>query len=425
MRAPRRFSSTPVGAAPPGLSPSTPAASTHRAANARAVAASTRAPAARPRRIGYESWARRVATELDSLGAVKKASRLRACGTTLVTACGACGDSYAHVAVVADCGLRVCPLCARMASEKAQLEASRAVALVPELVARGIGAAVAKAGLAWEKASGAVKHWSSRLTESAKGTSYASKMLDAAEGRRRAARRRLSDVRGSRAWRWRLVTVSPQWTPADPAEVTAAGLRRRIVELWERWRAVWQVIGAGGAAAAMAHVELSSAGHLHIHALVYGPWRAAPEVRAAAGCIVDVRAVTDLAGGLREALKYSLKGPGVRGGWIAGEPSTVADPRLAAAWQVASHGAQLVRHFGPMRAAMAHVEGVEGVEGVEPGAAGEVCCASCGMSLAGAARRVESLSAVARAVGPQWSRAPTRDATGRVLPPRVALVRRL
>lgn len=177
------------------------------------------------------------------------------------------------------------------------------------------------------------------------------------------------------AWRWRLITVSPPWSPTDPREVDPAGLARRVADLRARCAALWDhALSIGGLAAVTMRVELSARGHVHMHMLYFGPWQHAMHLRRVAGCVVDVRLVrpdrdtrgvvldrgevraggVDIEGAVREVAKYALKSPGsCAQEWTAGASRRVAHPRLVAAWQTATRDAQLVTHRGTMRGALA------------------------------------------------------------------------
>ena len=468
-----------ASSAPTTPAPTTPAADRRaRRARARAaVARSHRSYAARPVNRGERSYRHAVAAQLDVLGRADKARALRQCGeTAMVWECSPCGDPHASVAVLVGCGLRVCPYCATAAGAAARARGLRALATLPGVMRRGHSEALDAARAETHKRAEAVAYWQSKA-QGSKAVDYFTRQLTAATERYRAARRVEAEVASVHRWRWRLITVSPKWTPADPTEVEVEGLRRRSAEAWEVWGRVWGVVGAGGHAAAIAHIECSASGHIHVHALVFGPWRDVEDMAEAAGCIVDVQKRYDghaadddgaeaddddggaeaddddggaeaddddgegaigraLRGAATEALKYALKGPGLRSEWVAGAPYEVASPRLAAAWQVACEHAQLVRRWGPMRDADREASTAAPSSDARADAADQLdadaapvlgrCCASCGASLAGVVPRVERTADVARALGPRWTRAPSRHPVwGTPLPARVALVRRV
>ncbi len=430
-----------ASSAPTTPAPATPA-DARRARRARgraAVARSARSYAARPVVRGERSFRHAVAAQLEVLLRPEHARALRQCGETAAVVECSCGDRYASVDVLVGCGLRVCPWCATRTAAAARARGLRAMAALPGVMRREHAAALAAVRAETRKHAAAVAHWKDKRLDALKAqrsqaVDYFTRQLAAAMGRRRAARRVEAEVAAVHRWRWRLVTVSPQWAPADPEAVTVAGLRDRSAEAWEAAKRVWGVVGAGGHAAAVAHLECSDGGHVHVHALVFGPWRDKAELASAAGCFVDVREADD--GAVAEALKYALKGPGLRSEWVAGAGRRVASPRLAAAWQVACEGAQLVRRYGPMRDADREASTAAPSSGARADAADQLdadaapsqgrCCASCGASLAGVVPRVERTADVARALGPRWTRAPSRHPVwGTPLPARVALVRRV
>ena len=292
------------------------------------------------------------------------ARRLRLCGTMAqVRTCGGCGDPHARVEVSATCDVRACPLCAR---RRATRETHR------------IGGAAARvAGYVAARREASRLEVERELAEREAQTRR-TRARDRDCGRLRG---QLADLRAEArgGWRWRLVTLSPPWRPSDPREYSVASLRRRLVELRAAGGRVWELLGVGGRAGAYVRVELSAGGHVHCHALVYGPWRSQRALQRRAGLMVDVRLARGNA--LREVVKYALKAPSPRGAWLAGESSPVAHPALAAAWTVATKGRRLVEPFGVMRDAV-HAEDAAAEDG-DSAAAGERAegparCATCG-----------------------------------------------
>jgi hypothetical protein len=221
-----------------------------------------------------------------------------------------------------------------------------------------------------------------------------------------------------------MITISPRWTPASEDDLSPDGLRRRIDLVRSAWHRVWSdVLSAGGLAAATLSIELSDKGHVHGHALVYGPFVLPDHLRRAAQCIVDVRKVrhcdpselvvdyasprprgsmsgTDFAAGqtIREAVveaaKYCIKLPVESHRWLAGEARRVVHPALAARWAVACRSQQLVSHYGVMRDAIAAAEMCAPEEQEEPAKAPVEPCRHCGapISLDPAAARQVRLS---------------------------------
>lgn len=356
---------------------------------------------ARGSRRGWREWVEGVASALEELGAHDQGQSLRQCGRLArVSGCGSCGEPAAHVEVHATCDVRVCPWCARLGARERVEHLGRAAELVPGLATTRAREVDGELVEAVEAATASRDRWRGIAERHREAAGYArtpsscaerlrlaegaEKRAAAAEERRRLARFELSRVREWKSWRWRLVTISPKWTPGDPQALTVAGLRRRVDDVLRRWRECWDAgARAGGAAAAWVRVELSDAGHVHCHALVYGPWLRVEWWAARAGCFVDVRAprdvssraeelprrggvvVDDLAPGeldaaeraglrsaLRECLKYALKTPSpAHGAWMAGARRDVAHPELAARWVVATRHVQLVRHYGVAREA--------------------------------------------------------------------------
>lgn len=266
----------------------------------------------------------------------------------------------------------------------------------------------------------------------------AEERAERAEERRRRARFELYRAREAQRWGWRLVTISPRWAPWEAAGLTVDGLRRRCDDVLARWARCWAGgARAGGAAAATVSVELSSGGHVHAHALYFGPYLTREWWQRLAGCHVDVRAIARvpgvrddggelerlervaeregleeldkgqreaLRGALREALKYALKAPSPgQGAWIAGAARAIAHPELAARWTIAARRHQLVRHYGTMREAveLAGDEGSAPVDAREPLDA-VAPCRRCGSLELGPPELVPT-DRVAVLLGASWS----------------------
>lgn len=356
---------------------------------------------ARPVSQSREGWIRAVAGALRALGEPGKARSLGECGrTAVVRRCRDCGE-IAEATIRATCGLRACPWCERIAArERAERVTAAALRAADLAHAR---AATVRARMEAEAAERALArdHW--RALELAARERYAARgrtrdaeraeghaaRAERAEGARRRARRMASQCAQVRSWRWRLITVSPAWDPRSARACEVDGLRARLADLRARVDALWDhVLSAGGAAAATVRVEISSRGHVHAHVLHYGPHVPARHARDVAGCHVDVRAIAPREGAdpveglraaVREATKYATKSVSpTRGEWIAGERWRVIHPDLAAAWVVATDGAQLVTHRGLMRDALAAAEACDPPAPPEHDTAALSRCRWCG-----------------------------------------------
>ena len=259
------------------------------------------------------------------------------------------------------CGLRACPDCARqLAAAKVRALGAAVEHVAPAVRARAVGAQLAEARREAEALDREV-YWSKRPKHPRAEELRARAARDAGDARWRAARVRelLRD-----AWGWRLVTVSPKWSPNDARETSPAGLRQRHELLHGAIAAACaRRYDVSGLAAWAIATETSDGGHVHAHALVYGPW-IHPEALArmvahelARECFVDVRKARardgheDPRAATREALKYALKGPSPRrAAWVLGEHrATVASPELGAAIVVGLARLQLVRYRGAIR----------------------------------------------------------------------------
>lgn len=377
----------------------------------------------RGRTMSWRGYARAIADQLDAMGWGQLARRLRVCGSTAeVQTCGACGDPHAAVRVIAGCSLRVCPWCARRESRERAILVQGAVDRVPEyvrldapehraeLVARLAPLDARRAELVARRAELVARPSTARVRDQ---LAACDRRLAAITARRspivraQHAARALDSARDGRGWSWRLITLSPQWSPDVAASYSVEGLRSRVADVRERWRRVWHA-GAGveGLAAAYLRIEVSERGHVHAHVLHFGPWQSDEWVARIAGCFADVRQLD--ADGVREAVKYAVKAPSpLRGAWVGGGPGRVMHPTLAARYLVATRSRRLAEPYGVMRRALAASETCGPVERDE--APTLAACASCG-SCELVAARIERTVDVAVQLGPRWSWRPRGDA---------------
>lgn len=325
-------------------------------------------PVSRP----WRAWVADVAAIMRRYGRPEVASSLLHCGElATVYDCADCGR-VGRVEVRASCHTRVCPWCSRIAAQKAVQNIHAAAKRVPGYVAVRASRVEAQATLERVRATTLRDRWEGfSRAAMARGDerlahSHAARALGAEE-RRRIATRTEHGIKTLSSWGWKLVTVSPPRRPGDVRSYTPQGLRRAIEDVFERVSKLWdEGLAYGGLASAVVRVECSSKGHVHAHVLYYGPWIVNAWARSVAGCIVDVRAVSEFQGdpsaapsgdALREALKYALKAPSVlRSAWLGGAAWRVTHPELAAAWMVATRNVQLTRYRGLVRDALAAAE---------------------------------------------------------------------
>lgn len=377
-----------------------------------------RHPLNRGAKRSWTAYRKGIARELRELGRFEQARRVRACGeTALVYDCAACGETAAAVVVLTHCDSRACPQCAaRLARERVD-RLSLALHRVADTFHARREAAAAELGAELEILDAMAAKWERCAADNRerfeKGRRVRPETIAraerlAADNRERAklARWKLARVRED-TWGWKLLTISPQWDPSDASAVTVSGLRARSEDCWRRWARVWQKLECGGLGAAVVSLEISSGGHVHVHALVWAPWVHARHFANLAGCFVDIREVRakdarkvklgpELAyvEALREACKYAVKAPRVSLEWVRGDRATVTHPALAARWATAMHGRQCGRLLGLARDAMRAHEAAEGIEGAEQ--APPVPSCPCCMAPLGAAREARTRSLVHR-----------------------------
>lgn len=368
-----------------------------------------------------------------------KARSFETCGrTALVRVCAGCREVHS-AEVRVSCGLRGCPLCEKRAASERSARVAGAALRVPELVALRAKGVRAEVEGELREALDAVEFW--RVREDAARARHARwgrcRDLEAAEGhalrgaraevRRARLRRWATETARPEAWRWRLITVSPRWAPGDPRDYSVGGLKRRLEDLRARCRDLWDgALRVGGLAAVTWRVELNDKGHVHAHALYFGPWQDVGHLAKLAGCFVDVRKLGEFAQGggdddddgpketdavkvarrdIIEGTKYALKGPGAAPEWLGGEHRRAAHPELTAAWIVATEDQQLVTHRGVMRDALAAEELAPQVEERAPDPA--PVCRQCGREVCPIGE-VWPLERLARELPRVWWRARVR-----------------
>lgn len=408
-------------------------------------------------RKSWRQWVAAVARELRTRGATREADAIEWCSAgCAVRGCDDCHETIASVSIQTSCDLRICPFCARSRSSSRIERLTAAMMRVPGYVTARAGAVLAdldaiesereRIAIEWESRAARANHRAIDLLEQGRRDGARRAIASAARSKRLAeqSRETLRAVRFDRArvreatrgeWGWRLVTVSPQWTPTDAGAYTVEGLTDRIEDAWRRWELLRERYGAAGLLASIASIECSEAGHVHVHALVYGPFIVQQHACEVAGCFVDVRAIEGasqpsrakwertaaatrrmtraeriehvearsvehaLRSAIKEACKYIAKVPSVlRAPWVEGVRSRAMHPALAASWLLAMRGRKAGRLSGPARDAMA---AEQAAPSTKPPAERIEHCRACG-SLALSAVRFESTQAIARVLGHAW-----------------------
>lgn len=385
----------------------------------------------RGRRATWRTWVDQVADELRALGHGEIARHLAGCGRiTAVQSCRDCAEQWATAELTTSCNVRVCPLCARrLARERVDRLAPALGRIAGYVAAQALATAERRLSDSAESERLAAHHAelaarARARAELAQGTERL-RALSAAEihaaralARLEAARRARWDAARAREahrgrWSWRLVTVSPPWHPLDGDEYSVDGLAARVVDAWERWERLREAYAVDGLAGAIASIECSDAGHVHVHALVYGPWMQHQRAVAIAGCHVDLRSLdTGRAQGrtteervraaLVEAAKYAIKSPSpLSHAWVSGEARRVAHPRLAAAWVIATRAKKLGRVYGVARDAIAAQAAEDAATPRVERPRSEPSCRCCG-SYDLSQPRAESTETAARFFGLAW-----------------------
>lgn len=377
------------------------------------IRARWRHPHGRGASKSLRQYQRATADALAAKGYGTLARSLLQCGTLAdVRSCRACGDAAASVEVNAGCGSRACPWCARREAH----ERSELVAAAAERVA-GYAALDAR-------------RRRPELAAELEALEAPGRRKTAKRDRRRASIRRALHALGGQGverWGWKLVTIAPKWDPAAAWSYGVEGLRARLEDVQAKWRELWRAgLDVEGLAGAYARVENSITGHVHLHALYFGPWFSDRWAATVAGCFVDVRAVKarELAAAVKEAVKYTLKSPSpLRGAWVAGAHYRTPHPELAASWVLATRHRRTVEAYGVFRRALSAELATQ-----PDGSAMEKprACSSCGSCELSDARK-ERVAELARVLGVKgWTfRGSARGAIhgNTALPARIAVVR--
>lgn len=212
-------------------------------------------------------------------------------------------------------------------------------------------------------------------------------------------------------YRWQMVTVTIPYEPAEAA--TVEDLRRRAHRAGKVGAFLWKAELKQDGAGMYRHVEVSKRGHVHLHALYFGP----PLDHVVLERLVQTSAHADTVGsihvqavdyvhrpregtkglrevsddprgsqeGLKRAARYISKGLDLGGGtheesWMADQSlAATVDPRLAARWDIATYGMKLSQRYGCLVGLDLDAEPQADEESPqEPEEDDDVVCTGCG-----------------------------------------------
>lgn len=201
------------------------------------------------------------------------------------------------------------------------------------------------------------------------------------------ARRRADVFRARLDTSWRMglrprkmglyfLTFTLRYDPADPADLSVNGLKRRKKVVREAVGLVWKkYLKPNGRAMAIA-VEVSPRGAVHIHALYHGHrpdvrvLRETYQFRAGDSPFVNCRYVQKPAKAIRELAKYMMKASSPKNvRLLRGGRGEFIDPVLAARAEVAFSGERLFECLGAWR-------GMD--DDTDLPAVAQLTCAHCG-----------------------------------------------
>ena len=257
-----------------------------------------------PVRASLASWKSATAAQLETQAKLiphgrlrrswkRKAIDFRACGRLTGLVCNDCSDVLAaSITLIASCGLRICPTCARR----------RASALRRKLVA------------CWE------------TSEHPRDMSLY------------------------------LITLTLRYDPSNEDDLSVEGIRRRKQVLIHAWSHLWRRYLKPRGRAAVRAVEVGSHGLVHIHALYHGRRPDVTTLRALYMMTVgdspqiQVDYVRKPRNAITELAKYVTKGASpAKARTLIGQPAEFIDPILAARVELAFAGDRLVESYGAWR----------------------------------------------------------------------------
>lgn len=163
-------------------------------------------------------------------------------------------------------------------------------------------------------------------------------------------------------YEWQLLTLNPQYdSDRRSDDMSIEGIRSRALASIRVGRELWKKKLQVPGAALLRCIEISDKGHVHIHAIYYGPpvdeqWMAEAAAKLyRRKARANVQRVKGGAKGVAKAVRYAAKS--VKGSaaafdedFLAGEKSgKLLHPQLAARWELASKNLRLTETYGAVR----------------------------------------------------------------------------
>ena len=174
-------------------------------------------------------------------------------------------------------------------------------------------------------------------------------------------------------YEWQMVTINPQYDmDIDSWDMSLDGLRSRALWIRKAVKALWGKLWKGPGAALFRATEISERGHVHVHAIYYGPriHQGDSEKLAAEAygrkVRIDVKKIKGGKEGVKKAVRYAAKS--VKGSaaafnedFLTGERrARLLHPKLAAKWEVAAFNLRLSESYGAIRGMKAPAPDFEG-----------------------------------------------------------------
>jgi hypothetical protein len=182
------------------------------------------------------------------------------------------------------------------------------------------------------------------------------------------------------------LTFTLRYDPSDPADVTVDALMKRRELLLAGWMSVWRQYLKPRSHAAVRAVEVGGSGAVHLHVLYYGLRPDVNDVRlrwmfkVGDSPMIDVQYVRRPEKGILELAKYVTKGASpAKADVLGGRPGGFMDPRLAVRVEIAFSGDRLIQCYGDWRKMDVDADEPDDDECVEDRELAHAACPHCGL----------------------------------------------
>lgn len=163
-----------------------------------------------------------------------------------------------------------------------------------------------------------------------------------------------------KGFRWRTITATAgSYDPNNPDHLSPSGLEIRAKILMKTFNEVFRTLSGLGKShrkavveglAAFAALELAGHGHVHLHAIIYGPFINESWLEKEFGGYVRISDCgPGVQGSVKDAAKYAAKVcSALDEAWLGGKARYTLHPELAANWEAATWNLRLRRVYGKL-----------------------------------------------------------------------------